>query len=424
MQKILICICLLFSIAASAQNTIDTTQAAKSNYLKIFLSGDIYWSDYIRQHITFVNYVRDRFEADVHLLITSQTAGSGGTGYTLFYYGQQSFKGKDDTLKYFSGTTSTEDETREGLTRQIKMGLMRYIASLPEANQVEISFAEKTKEDQTTDPVDKWRNWVFSVSTNAYLNGEKSYQYLQVSGGISASKITDKWKIKTAVGASFHKTHYVLDTSSYDSKSDSRGASLLVVKSLSSHWSIGGNSGVSHSLYSNNKLRAYFGPAIEYDVFPYTASSSKILTFLYEVKPSYNWYIDTTFFNKTEEFLMSERLEASFTVVQKWGSVNTGIGGSHFFHDFTANEFYISSTIQWRIVQGLSCNVSGYFSVIHDQLSLPKGGATTEEVLTQQKQIATSYSYFASFGISYTFGSIFNSVVNPRFDSNDGSFYY
>src|ERR1051325_290223 len=188
MQKILICICLLFSIAASAQNTIDTTQAAKSNYLKIFLSGDIYWSDYIRQHITFVNYVRDRFEADVHLLITSQTAGSGGTQYTLFYYGQQSFKGKDDTLKYFSGTTSTEDETREGLTRQMKMGLMRYIASLPEANQVEISFAEKTKEDQTTDPVDKWRNWVFSVSTNAYLNGEKSYQYLQVSGGISASK--------------------------------------------------------------------------------------------------------------------------------------------------------------------------------------------------------------------------------------------
>src|SRR5258706_12813186 len=100
MKKILICICLLFTIALKAQNNIDTAHSIKSNYLKVFLSGNIFCSDYIRQHITFINYVRDRFEADVHLLITTQSAGSGGTEYTLFYYGQQSFTGKDDTLKY------------------------------------------------------------------------------------------------------------------------------------------------------------------------------------------------------------------------------------------------------------------------------------------------------------------------------------
>ena len=34
--------------------------------------------DYIRTEITFVNYVRDRKEADVHILITTQDTGSGG----------------------------------------------------------------------------------------------------------------------------------------------------------------------------------------------------------------------------------------------------------------------------------------------------------------------------------------------------------
>ena len=404
------------------QTNNDSLHSAKSNYLKIFLSGDIFYSDYIRQHITFVNYVRDRFEADVHLLITSQAAGSGGTEYTLFYYGQQSFTGKNDTLKYVSGTTSTEDEAREGLTRQIKMGLMRYVASLPEANQIEISFAKDKQEGQTTDPVDKWRNWVFSFGTNAYLNGEKSYRYLYLSGSLAASKITDKWKIKTSLGISLNKTHYVLTDSVYDSKSDSKHASALVVRSINNHWSVGGNAGVTHSLYSNYNFLTYVGPAIEYDVFPYSASSSKMFTFVYELKPSYQWYIDTTIFNRTEEFLLNEGLQVSYYLVEKWGSVSAGVGASHYFHDFSKNAINISSSIQWRIVQGLSFNVSGYFSVIHDQLSLEKGGATTEELLTQQKQNATNYSYYVSFGISYTFGSIYNSVVNPRFNSNDSSY--
>src|SRR5690242_4767814 len=86
--------------AIYSQSSNDSLQSVKSNYLKVFLSGYIFNGDYIRQHITFVNYVRDRFEADVHLLFTVQSAGSGGTEYTLFYYGQHSFTGKNDTLKY------------------------------------------------------------------------------------------------------------------------------------------------------------------------------------------------------------------------------------------------------------------------------------------------------------------------------------
>jgi hypothetical protein len=56
--------------------------------------------------------------------------------------------------------------------------------------------------------------------------------------------------------------------------------------------------------------------------------------------------------------------------------------------------------------------------MIHDQLGLPKGGASTEEILLQTKRLSTQYTYYSSFGLSYTFGSIYNNVVNPRFGNN------
>jgi hypothetical protein len=54
-----------------------------------------------------------------------------------------------------------------------------------------------------------------------------------------------------------------------------------------------------------------------------------------------------------------------------------------------------------------------------DQLYLPREGATPEEILVRQQQLATGYRYSMSFNISYQFGSIFNNVVNPRFGGGD-----
>jgi hypothetical protein len=61
----------------------------------------------------------------------------------------------------------------------------------------------------------------------------------------------------------------------------------------------------------------------------------------------------------------------------------------------------------------LDCNVAGSVSRVRDQLYLPKGEATTEEVLLRQRELATSYQYFVMIGFSYSFGSIFNNASIP-----------
>jgi hypothetical protein len=50
------------------------------------------------------------------------------------------------------------------------------------------------------------------------------------------------------------------------------------------------------------------------------------------------------------------------------------------------------------------------------QIQLPLNGATYEEIILRQKELESNYFYYVSFGMSYTFGSMKNNVVNPRFN--------
>jgi hypothetical protein len=50
-----------------------------------------------------------------------------------------------------------------------------------------------------------------------------------------------------------------------------------------------------------------------------------------------------------------------------------------------------------------------------EQVYLPKGERDQADVLLRRRALLTGYEYNAFFGFRYTFGSIFNNVVNPRF---------
>lgn len=80
----------------------------------------------------------------------------------------------------------------------------------------------------------------------------------------------------------------------------------------------------------------------------------------------------------------------------------------------------LNGFVRLRIVKGLSLSVNGEAAYINDQLNLRKGGLTEAERLLRLKEQATNYSIGGSISITYTFGSIYNNVVNPRFGSGGG----
>ena len=95
--------------------------------------------------------------------------------------------------------------------------------------------------------------------------------------------------------------------------------------------------------------------------------------------------------------------------------MNVALEGSNFFHDFSKNRIELNGYVSVRVLKGLSFRLGGAVARINDQLSLVKGAASEAEILLQLQELETNYNVKAFLGITYTFGSIYNNIVNPRF---------
>ncbi|MEW5902055.1 MAG: hypothetical protein AB1715_11380, partial [Acidobacteriota bacterium] len=202
-----------------------------------------------------------------------------------------------------------------------------------------------------------------------------------------------------------------------DSPSESYSFNGLFVKSLGEHWSVGAFLRAASSSYDNIRFSLSPAPAVEYNFFPYSQSTRRQLRCLYTLSFNAVTYREVTVYDETKQNLWQQSLGVTLDIKEKWGSVSTTLVGSHYFHDFSKYKVSLFTDLDLNLVRGLSVFVFGGGSRIHDQVFLPKGGASLEEVLLRRRQLETGYSYFFGVGLSYTFGSIFTNVVNPRFGS-------
>lgn len=397
-----------------AQEPASTIDTLRKDALNVFMESN----DFIRKEIPYVNYVRDIKDAGVYIISTSQNTGSGGKEYTYFFTGQNAYAGMADTLKFSADPDETDEITRQKEVSTLKMGLMRYVAKTPLSKYMKITFTEPLKETVSTD---KWNSWVFRSSVYGFIQGEKTYRQKDLSGSVTASKITENWKINLKTGLSQNDSKYIIDdTTTIKGENSSQYFSALLVKSLTDHWSVGGTASLGASSYSNEKFYVTAMPGIEYDVYPYSESTRHQLRILYSAGFSNVNYTDTTIYNKIRQNLWSHSLSASYEVVQKWGNINLVAEYRNFFHDWSKNNLSLTAYLDLRIAKGLTLSFVGSGSMVHDQLGLVKGNLPVDQILLQRKEMATQFQYFTSFGFTYTFGSIYNNVVNPRF-GNSGS---
>jgi hypothetical protein len=374
-------------------------------------------NDYIRKEIPYVNYVRDIRDASVYILSTHQRTGAGGTQYTYFLVGQNVNAGMLDTLSFVSAPDATYEEIRQMEVNTLKIGLMRYIAKTPLAQYIKIGFSEPISPTVSSD---KWDSWVFKASVSAWFNGQQTYTSNNLYTGFSANRITEEWKINLRVRYNYGTEKFLIDEETIRSENNSRSLSALIVKSISDHWSYGGSVYYGSSSYNNLDRSISAMPGIEYDIFPYSQSTSKQLRILYSLGYNYFNYKDTTIYNRTEEGHAQHSINVAYEVVQKWGTIDISSEYSNYLYDWSKNNISVYGNFGLRIIKGLQLNFSGGASILHDQLGLVKSGATTEEILLKQKELATQFQYYGSLGVTYTFGSIYNNVVNPRFGNQFG----
>jgi hypothetical protein len=262
---------------------------------------------------------------------------------------------------------------------------------------------------------DPWNFWVFSISGDLRLSGESSRSTRSLDVNISANRITPDWKVRLGLSGDFEKRTYDYEDEYIESISEEKNATSMAVKSIGDHWSVGGWVEAEANTYSNLDLLFTIAPAIEYNIWPYSESTRRQLRFLYKIGYNYANYTEETIYDRMKQTLFNQSLTVSLEVREPWGNIAASIEGSHYFHDFKKNRLQISGNLDIRLFKGLSLDIFGRYDLVHDQLSLPKGDATIDEVLLARKELLTDYDYSISVGLRYTFGSVYSNVVNPRF---------
>lgn len=405
-----------FTTPSAAQDTATT----QNGTLRVFLDCFFCRRDlsHFRREIPFVNYVRDRQDADVHILGTRQSAGAG-TEYTFVFIGLREFVGREDTLRYTASSTNIGDETREGQTRILALGLIPFVSQTAIAQRLRVLYVQpegEVRQGIVGQEVDPWNFWVFRVSASGSASGESSRRGYSVNSQFSADRITEEWKIEIEGGGNIRQTETDLsDDSTFVDTRRNYNFEARIIRSLGlEHWAAGIVAEVSSSTFSNQNWGARVAAGLEYSVFPFSESTRRQLTILYSVGVSHFNYEEITLFGETAETRADQRLNIAYSVRQPWGSANASFTASNYLHDFSLHRLSVSGRVDFRIVRGLSVNARGSFARVKDQIFLPLEDIPEEEILLARRAIGTEFQYSLNFGFTFRFGSIFNNVVNPR----------
>ena len=133
-------------------------------------------------------------------------------------------------------------------------------------------------------------------------------------------------------------------------------------------------------------------------------------------------YAEVTIFDETDERRIDHSVRTSFEVNEPWGDTDATLEWSQFLDEPSQHRLVFLGDLEIRLFRGFFLSINGNSSLIRDQIFLPRRDATDEEILVRQRQLATDYEWRLRIGITYSFGSIFNNVVNSRFAGSNGGF--
>lgn len=421
-----------FVLAPAAGTGQEPEPDAAHAPLRVFLDCQAYCDlTYVRTEIDWIDWVRDREDAGVHVLVTSEGTGGGGGSYVLAFLGRGSLAGEDRNFSFVTSGDATLDETRAELVRILAVGLASYARDTPTFARLRVTHAgsegggeEGAAASASGSGDDPWNFWVFNLNLSGSVSGESQQSFSSLSTSASANRTTDAWKFNLSGFHNRRVDEFELTETTDRFVRESWDVDGLLVKSLGDHWSVGGRAAVGSSTFSNHDFRWSVRPGIEYNVFPYAQTARKSLTTQYLIGLHHWDYDEETLFGETEETRASHSLTTSLDLTQPWGQSSVSVTGSQYFHDLSKYSVSVFGSLDVRLFRGFSFRVFGRYQWIRDQLGIRRGEIDDDEILTRQRELETSFRYSTSFGIRYRFGSIFNNVVNPRFGGSGGTVFF
>ena len=420
MRNLILKFCVAFLFLTMLPFSVKGQEDDFTSPVNVFIDGSFIDENYLREEFPQVNYVRTKESSNVYLLATRQSTGAG-SHYQFFFIGLEQFAGKDDTLHYYSNSQATSTEVREGYTNAIKAGLIRYLALSDTYFNLNIPSSNNQRRGGTAVEDDPWDSWVFDIRLNGNMSGESARKNQSYSGGLDISRVTHKWRYEFSLGYNSNTRITKYGDVDYKNITTSAEADYAIIKSLGPHAGIGLLGELKNDTYEMYDLNFVNSLAVEYNFFPYDMSSRRQLYVNYFIGIDDRNYSDTiAYYNVTEQTIPYHRFAVGYSQREQWGNVSANLSYRSFLDDFSRNRLSMSTNLSWRIWRGLSWNVNLSYSRIRDIINIPKDRIDPNDILTGVTRLPTSFSYSVRTGISFTFGSIYNNVVNTRLRGGGG----
>lgn len=409
---------LLWLFAAAGPAYAQGTETETRARLALFLDCGFCDETFIRQETPYLDHVRDREVADVHVLVTRERTGAGGEVQTFDVIGLRSFEGMDFSTFFTLTVGATEDEERNEVLRTLEAALVPYLMQTPLRDQlrVDIASAEEDTAEQAQPTEDPWDHWTIQFYADGSADYEAQRRSFDTRYGVFVSRVTEAWKLQFRPFFNYNYDRFERGEETITSSARRDGFTSYTIKSISPHWSVGAYGDLLTSTFSNIDWRRRFMGAVEWSLFPYREANRRQLTVAYRVGASHITYREITIYDEIEQWLPQQLLNAAYEVVQPWGEIEIGVNASQYLHDPSRYSLEFDAEFEVRVTRGLSIEIGGFLELIQDQINLPKGDADLEEVLLRRRQLETNYEAGFYFGFRYRLGSLLNNIVNTRFD--------
>jgi hypothetical protein len=417
---------------AGAQLTSDAlSNGTPPNRVRVFLDCQARNCDsnHFRTEIPWVSWVRDRTDADIHVIFTSTSVGGGGNRYTFDFLGLRGMAGRDDQLTYTSAGSDVRNELMDGLTQTFSLGLVRYAVEAGQGNAFELRTRPglaQGPQDGTGpggDPaggadafVDPWNSWTFRFGLSGNMDIQERRSEQRINPTLSANRVTDDWKLDFSFWSNIRRQRIELaDGREIRNDNDSWRVGGLVVRSITDHVSVGFDTNARNAITQNQRNRMTLRPAVEWNYFPYAMANRRQFIAHYGVGVEYSDYYETTIFGAEQETLPTHRFAFQYRVREAWGNAGVGFESAQYLHDTALYSFGLSGEVSYRISRGLDLSLSGDASRVNDQIHVAASNFSDEDILLGRVNLPTGYRYQASVGFGYRWGSTLTNVVNNRF---------
>ena len=366
--------------------------------------------NYIKQKTSFLEYVRDQDLADIEIIIRDIRTPTGTRSFEIQIDGNNEFKEISSSAIVSGFVTDTSGTLRDKLLNKLKLSLIPFLDKAKYVINIDIN--SNFDEDIIND--DKWKNWVFELSGSYNNDKEESRKTNRYEIEFEIDKLTEDWRIGMEISRNESNRKFISNDDVYISNRKTTSFRGRVIRSISDHFSAGIFLGAYQNTYENIDFNRYLEPALEYSFYPYRDVLSKEITLAYRIGTGKRNYIEKTIYGYEKQKLTSQKLSLNIRFRQKWGNISSYLNATQFLNDGTKKRLSLRSNLDIRVFEGLAVRFSGNINLIREQYSLAAGTTSIEELLLQQREIATDYKTNFSVGLSYTFGSIYNSIINTR----------